>query len=185
MRRTAILSIAAVAALTVVVLGATAAASARQSELDAVRSANARFHSIEQAEAAGYGAFYVCTQEPGVGAMGQHYVNGDLVADPAVDPLHPEALVYEPTSNGGYRLVAIEYVVLKPTLPVGAPEPTVFGQALTYMVGTPVGTNRYGLPEFYQRHVWLYKDNPSGTFADWNPNVSCGDDGSDEGTHGR
>jgi hypothetical protein len=22
-------------------------------------------------------------------------------------------------------------------------------------------------------HVWLYRDNPSGIFADWNPRVSC------------
>jgi len=21
--------------------------------------------------------------------------------------------------------------------------------------------------------VWAYRDNPSGTFSDWNPNVSC------------
>lgn len=26
----------------------------------------------------------------------------------------------------------------------------------------------------YVLHVWLYEENPSGVFADWNPNVSCG-----------
>jgi hypothetical protein len=39
--------------------------------------------------------------------------------------------------------------------------------------------NRYGIePDgFYQRHYWLYRSNPLGSFADWNPRVSCGDEG--------
>jgi hypothetical protein len=37
-------------------------------------------------------------------------------------------------------------------------------------VGAP---NRYGLPAFYELHVWAWKTNPSGMFADWNPRVSC------------
>ena len=39
--------------------------------------------------------------------------------------------------------------------------------------------NRYGIePDgFYERHYWLYKANPLGAFADWNPTVSCGDKG--------
>ena len=35
------------------------------------------------------------------------------------------------------------------------------------------GPNRYGPTPFYELHVWAWKNNPSGTFADWNPNVSC------------
>ena len=30
-----------------------------------------------------------------------------------------------------------------------------------------------GLPAFYELHVWAWKDNPTGTFADMNPTVSC------------
>jgi hypothetical protein len=33
--------------------------------------------------------------------------------------------------------------------------------------------NRYGLGEFYELHVWAWKGNPTGTFADMNPKVSC------------
>ena len=33
--------------------------------------------------------------------------------------------------------------------------------------------NRYGLDPFYELHVWAWKQNPTGTFADMNPNVSC------------
>ena len=33
--------------------------------------------------------------------------------------------------------------------------------------------NRFGLPAFYELHVWAWRDNPNGTFVDWNPRVSC------------
>jgi hypothetical protein len=33
--------------------------------------------------------------------------------------------------------------------------------------------NRFGLPAFYQLHVWAWRDNPNGAFVDWNPRVSC------------
>ena len=38
-----------------------------------------------------------------------------------------------------------------------------------------VERERFGLPAFYELHVWAWKANPSGTFADWNPTVSCDD----------
>jgi hypothetical protein len=31
------------------------------------------------------------------------------------------------------------------------------------------------IPAFYELHVWAWKNNPSGMFTDWNPNVSCED----------
>ena len=33
--------------------------------------------------------------------------------------------------------------------------------------------NRSGLAAYYELHVWAWKRNPHGTFADWNPRVSC------------
>src|SRR4051812_7039780 len=65
-----------------------------QSSLAGVRNATAAFHDLAAAGRAGYGQFYICTDQAGEGAMGQHYVNGDLVGTTEVDPLHPEALVY-------------------------------------------------------------------------------------------
>jgi hypothetical protein len=169
MRRRFFVILVTTAAILVTAFGLAIAADARQDQFAAVRAATARFHSIGRAEAAGYGPFYVCTEQPGVGTMGQHYVNGALVDDPRVDPMRPEALVYEPKKNGGYKLVALEYVVIAATLPAGASAPTVLGQPMTFV---PAG-NRYGLPDFYQRHVWLYDRNPLGLFNDWNPTVSC------------
>jgi len=33
--------------------------------------------------------------------------------------------------------------------------------------------NRFGLPAFYTRRIWAWKENPNGTFVNWHPNVSC------------
>jgi hypothetical protein len=167
MRRLAIL-LTMGTALTVLGLGLAMSASAQSNIVKAVHSVTARFQSLGQAEKAGYVPFYVCTEQPGVGTMGQHYVNFDLVADPAIDPLRPEALVYEPQANGKFRLVALEWVRVGP---VTDPAPRVLGVPMLH-VGSG---NRYGIePDgFYERHYWLYERNPNGAFADWNPNVSC------------
>jgi hypothetical protein len=94
--------------------------------------------------------------------VGVHYVKGDLVKNPMIDPEHPEALVYAPDAHGGLHLAALEYVVIKSdwdahNLPVGsgAPSwvkpapPNLFGQDFNF-TDTP---NRYGLPPFYSLHA--------------------------------
>jgi len=102
--------------------------------------------------------------------MGQHFVKGDLVGDPAVDALRPEVLVYEPLRGGGYRLVAVEYVTFQEAWDAThATPPELFGETF-HAVGAG---NRYGLPPFYALHAWIWQPNPSGMFADWNPSVSC------------
>jgi hypothetical protein len=144
----------------------------------AVRQVTEKYHDVAAAIADGYIPFYRCTEQPGVGTMGQHYVKLSLVGDPAVDPLQPEALVYEPTRHGDLRLAAVEYVTMAADWhdAFGAGTPTVLGQDMLFR---PAG-NRYGLPDFYERHAWIWQGNPAGEFADWNPNVTClgtGDNG--------
>jgi hypothetical protein len=152
------------------------------------RSATAKYHSLSVADKDGYSiladtAGVTCIAEPGMGAMGVHYVKGDLVKDPMIDPKHPEALVYAPDQHGGRHLAALEYVVIKsdwdanesgpPSLGVGErespPPPMLFGHEFNF-TDAP---NRYGLPPFYSLHAWVWKDNPAGTFAMWNPSVHC------------
>ena len=142
-----------------------------QSSIAGVRAATAAYHDLAAAEAAGYGVFYVCTDEnSGAGAMGQHYVKGALVGDPAIHALAPEALIYEPRRDGGYRLVGVEYVTFAEGWDAANDgPPSLFGRNFA-LVGAG---NRYGLPPFYQLHVWLWRPNPSGMFNDWNPKVSC------------
>ena len=171
-RRVAVAGIAVVAVLAIV--GGSAALAAGQGQLAAVRAATEGFHSVASAEGAGYGEFYVCTDHTTDGAMGQHYVNGTLVGDPAIDPLRPEALVYEPKRGGGLRLVGVEYVVFQEAWDAthDAP-PALFGRTFALIEAG----NRYDLPAFYELHAWIWRPNPSGIFSDWNPKVSCGDMG--------
>lgn len=169
--RRVIVGLVVVAALTLTALAGAVGAAARADELAAVRAATARFHSFEAATAAGYGVFYVCTDESGLGAMGQHYVNGGLVGDALLDPAAPEAIMYEPLPDGGQRLVGVEWVVFRSAWE-GAGNtgvPSLFGRPLK-LVNEP---NRYGIPAFYQLHAWVWKPNPAGTYQDWNPRVSC------------
>jgi hypothetical protein len=167
---TLVAGVALVAALGTAVVAAGGSADEGRN-LGDVRAATDPFHNLDVALSAGYEEFYVCTDKTGTGGMGQHYVKGALVADPALDTLRPEVLVYEPRVGGGLRLVAMEYVVIKADWHAanGAAPPRLFGHRLTLV---PAG-NRYGLPDFYEIHVWLWKPNPRGLFDDWNPRVSC------------
>jgi hypothetical protein len=129
--------------------------------LKAVRTATARFNSTTQAIRAGYVPDDHCVAVPGLGGMGYHWVNFDLV-DPVFDPLQPEAVLYETGPGGNLRLVAVEYIVVD----VGQPHPH-FGDQPFDVGGTPLPFDHYSL------HVWLYKDNPAGLFTPFNPNVTC------------
>ena len=77
-----------------------------------------------------------------------------------MDHTKPELLMYIPTENGGMRLVASEYAVPNNVTPV----PSLFGQ--TFHPAPP------GVPLLIL-HAWVWEANPSGVFADWNPNLSC------------
>jgi hypothetical protein len=141
------------------------------------RASTAQFHRLAAADAAGYALppagvpLHECIASfDGTGAMGFHHINGALL-DTTLDPTQPEALVYEPAPNGELRLVALEYVVFQePWIAEhGTEMPMLFGQEFM-----PVGfPNRYEIPAFFALHVWIWKHNPSGLFAPFNPNVSC------------
>jgi len=159
-----------------IVLAPATAATAHAATLDQVRHATAPFQQLNAAKAAGYGlltdaAGIHCISDPGgMGAMGVHYVNGDLVGDDTVNALHPEAMVYQPVPGHPLRLVAVEYVVFKAAWDkTHNGRPHLFGHA--FML-SPAG-NRFGLPAFYSLHAWIWKHNPAGTFEMFNPNVSC------------
>ncbi|WP_329335958.1 hypothetical protein OG866_18185 [Streptomyces sp. NBC_00663] len=93
--------------------------------------------------------------------MGYHYVNGELLADPEVDPAHPEALLYEGGAGTSTRkLVGVEWVV-PDTAVTAAPE--LFGETFFH---DPV-------LKVYSLHAWIYKANPDGLFTAFNPRVKC------------
>ncbi len=110
-----------------------------------------------------------CIDSP-AGGMGVHFVNGARVGDAVLDAAAPEAVIYEPTADG-LRLVALEYVVFKQAWEDAgnAGVPRLFDRAFELVRAG----NRYGLPDFYELHAWIWKHNPSGLNADWNPRVTC------------
>ena len=134
---------------------------AGKSDLAKVKAATANFHRTEVAQAAGWdlvpGLDY-CFNSQGTGAMGFHFINLDLF-NAEVDPEQPEALVYAPGPNGQLQLAAVEYIV---------PGDMYDGQQV---LGQDLHLNEnLGV---YVLHAWVWKNNPSGMFEDWNPNVSC------------
>ena len=143
----------------------------------AARNATRKYHDFRDAKAHGYGLFHdvngvSCISMPGMGAMGIHFVNGALVGDGKIRLKQPEAVVYA-RENGHRRLVALEYVVLRKDWErihgPNAHRPWLYGHRFNL---THAG-NRYGLPAFYSLHAWIWKDNPAGRFAMWNPDVHC------------
>lgn len=133
-------------------------------DLGQLRSVTAKYHSFEFATSpeGGFGPLTGCMVDPQLGGMGFHFANGSAI-DGTVEPLNPEVLLYEPEQNGKMKLVAVEYIVPYTFVPRSATPPTVFGQDLlqndTFQV--------------WARHAWIWKNNPAGIFADWNPNVNC------------
>ena len=141
--------------------------------VSAVRDATARFKNVRSVDGPGegYQLAFGCVSGGEFGAMGLHYVNMSLV-DGDVNPSQPEIILFEPVANGRIRITGVDFLV-----PVAAWEekhpgegpPQLFGQ-LFHLFDSP---NRFGLDAFYTLHVWAWKDNPNGTFVNWNPNVSC------------
>ena len=135
-----------------------------------VRESTERYKDVSAAEADGYALQFGCVSGPDSGAMGLHYVNGDLVNRGEVDVKYPQIVIYEPTPNGKPKLTGADFLVLAEAWDKknqGPPE--LMGQLFHYFEFP----NRFGLPAFYTLHVWAWKDNPNGAFVNWHPNVSC------------
>jgi hypothetical protein len=141
--------------------------------IDKVRAATARFKDINVAMSDGWVQATPCVSGPDTGAMGVHFVMPSRINSFVLQADKPQALIYEPLPGGEYRLVGVEFIVLAGVWqgqPTGATStPALEGDLLNY-ISAP---NRYGLPAFYEMHVWAWEDNPKGSFADWNTHVTC------------
>ncbi len=179
-RRTAIIGIAAVVAGAVALPAIASANDDRTnpaleltlSQEKVIAEATRQFRNPEAAVAAGYIPTDECAELPGVGGMGFHYVNPAALATAGIDPTLPEILVYYTAANGKRRLGSIEYFAADgdQNLATDADRPTLFGKPFD----GPMPGHGPDMPVHYDLHVWLYKRNPAGTLAAWNPNVSCG-----------
>lgn len=162
-----------------------------------VRAATARFRDVKVALAEGYiqdpsGMCHTAEMEgrPAEdGGMGIHYFRPDLLGitgppNPLVsgtsthtDFRRPAVLIYEPQADGSLELVAVENLVFIDAWErANHPQPPSFhGVAYDRMADDPATEvdEAHGFEPHYDRHVWIYRDNPDGVFAPFNPNVSC------------
>jgi hypothetical protein len=189
--------VAAAAASMAALAGAAIVEATREPTLAEVRVATERFEDVKVALAEGY------IRDPGnmcdtadmmgrpasLGAMGVHYFRPDLLGisgppNPRVegngthtDFRKPAILIYEPQADGTQKLVAVENLVFaKAWHGAGHAKPPRFhGVEYDSMKDDPATRidEAHLFEPHYDRHVWLYRDNPSGLFSDWNPTVSC------------
>lgn len=141
-----------------------ALSAAANQDLATLRWVTASFHDFDNASTAGWSAQITPCMESPDGGMGFHYGNVALIDGTArVD--QPELLLYEPERNGRLRLVAVEYIIPYTIRPRSATPPVLFGRSF----------KQNDVFQLWALHAWVWKDNPSGIFADWNPQVSCAD----------
>ncbi len=138
--------------------------------IQVVRDATQRFKNVAVAEAEGYALQFGCVSGDSGGAMGLHYVNGNLVAGGVLDATRPQILIYEAMPTGALQLIGADYLVIADAWNAKNQGPPQLMGQLFHLFESP---NRFGLPPFYTLHVWAWKDNPNGAFVNWHPNVSC------------
>jgi hypothetical protein len=140
-------------------------------DVSRARAATSKFRDVNVAREAGYATTGTCAQDPKYGGMGIHYANPDLVADGRLDVTKPEILVYQPMPNGKLRLGAVEYfrADADQDLATDPDRPSLFDLPFD----GPMLGHEPGMPIHYDLHVWLYRHNPAGLFAAWNPDVRC------------
>ena len=162
-----------------------------------VRKATERFQDVKVALAEGYvrDPMNLCDKAEmmgrpaSLGAMGIHYFRPDLLGitappNPRVDGSgthtdfsKPAILIYEPEADGSLQLVAVENLVFQKAWHAAGNEkpPSFHGVAYDNMKDDPATKvdEAHMFAPHYDRHVWLYRENPNGVFAMFNPKVSC------------
>ena len=123
------------------------------------------------------------------GAMGVHYFRPDLLGITAptgprvngngtyTDFRAPSILIYEPQADGSMQLVAVENLVFQASWAAAGhtSPPTFHGVAYDNMKDDPATATdeAHSFEPHFDRHVWIYRENPNGVFEPFNPAVSC------------
>ena len=158
--------------------------------IEEVRAATEKYRDVQAAIADGYvrDPMDLCetpyhmgsTEQTGV--MGVHFLRLDLLG---IDSAHtrldvtgthtdfrePAALVYEPQADGSLTLVAVENMVSAAAWRArGHEEPPAFHGEPYEFRADDAGMS---LAAHYDKHLWLFRENPSGVSAQYNPTVTC------------
>ena len=188
---------AVLAAVAGICASASLAGQKAEPSLDEVRALTAKYEDVNVALAEGY------VRDPGdmcetapmmgrpaeLGAMGIHFFRPDLLGisgppNPRVDGngthtdfRKPSILIYEPQADGSLKLVAVENLVFAKAWHAAGNvgRPTFHGVEYDSMKDDPATKidEAHMFEPHYDRHVWLYRENPNGMFAQFNPKVSC------------
>jgi hypothetical protein len=167
-------------------------------DLATVKQLTERFRDVNVALKEGYirDPFDLCDtaemmgRPTALGAMGIHYFKPDVLGitappNPKVtgtgihtDFNAPSILLYEPQADGSLELVGVENLAFEDAWKAAgnSKPPTFHGVAYNYMIDDPATTAIDEAHQFmphYDRHVWIYRENPNGVFAPFNPKVSC------------
>jgi hypothetical protein len=187
---------AAIAAAAMAQSSFATAAEDHEAALAAIKAAAEKYRDIDVARAEGYispdNEHCVAAAAEGLpaelGGMGIHYVRPDLLKITATSPrvngdsthtdfMNPAILIYEPQTDGSVELVALENLVFeKAWRAAGNDGPPVFqGREWGYMADDPdtPGDEAHGFEPHWDQHVWVFRENPSGTLEPFNPNVTC------------
>jgi hypothetical protein len=186
----------AAAGFSAILLAAAPPKTTAEPSLQQIRAATERFRDVRVALREGYvrdpmNECYTAEmmgQTRSLGAMGIHYFRPDLLGikgppNPRVDGdgthidfLKPSILIYEPEADGSLKLVAVENLVFKKAwLAAHHRRPSLYGRPYDLMADDPrtkIDEAHMFQPHF-DRHIWLYRANPQGIFAQFNPRVSC------------
>lgn len=134
-------------------------------QLKALRVATRPFHDLKAAVAAGYPEVVKdCIVHEHHGAMGYHHLNRSFI-EHDISVQRPQFLLYERMPGGEYRLNGVEFIIPYRLWPRDSVAPMFMGQHMK-----PEDTFKY-----WYLHVWAWRDNPDGMFADFHPQVQCAD----------
>ncbi len=150
-------------------------------DLGAVLLATAKYQDEAVALADGYVSTVECVQAP-PGSMGIHYVNPVLL-EGTPDLLKPQILLYLP-SDSGLKLIGVEWVAVALADTDDGPAPWFGDEAPDSWISSapsllgktfegPMAGHGPEDPWHYDSHFWLWEDNPTGMFSDFNPTVHC------------
>jgi hypothetical protein len=139
-------------------------------KLERLKFVTGAYHNEAVALATGFEAEPVCASSP-QGGMGFHYVNQSRMEDNAVHRDKPEMLLYGTRVGSERKLLGMEFwkVDEDQDLSTDGDRPTLFGRPFD----GPMPGHFPGMPIHYDLHVWLWRKNPDGLFAPFNPLVSC------------
>lgn len=185
-------------AATIACLVAACETAPSEPSLGEIKGIAEKYRDVNLAKAAGYTTDNKCVtaemlgHPAELGAMGLHYVRRDMLGLPPTPPppgsgrvsgsgthtdfREPAMLVYEPQPDGSLKLVAVENLVFAAAWHAKSKAPPTFhGRAYQLLKDDPATKvdEAHGWQPHYEQHLWVFEENPKGTYSPFNPNISC------------